>query len=265
MHFAESSSYGAPSEPLYRKIKKAADEIASMASKCQLCQENLPSQKELVTYERIRHRNNKTIPHRKLLIQPPLEQVTFYQDALIVLVKKRCEQRLKQLINYDNWNVLQDPKLKTIDYVLFKDHDSSYGVNFSWSQSEFKENNHIFQCGTATCKFIADSGEFSEQPAAISQTNQVTSQALGLPQVHQIDSNKSSSDDKSTQKKDIMHKQLYQTELTGLDIVINMELDENKAFIYYQKSADMNNSNGMYQVIPWGFEKLPFVTIMDLA
>ncbi|CAG8663301.1 2929_t:CDS:2, partial [Scutellospora calospora] len=145
---------------------------------------NLYSRKELVTHERIRHRNNKTIPHCKLLIQPPLEQVTFYQDAFIVLVKKRLgfnrhatdtkqvsihafpenifvflfesepsfhyspvqrkyfcffqgeasDQRLKQLINYNNWN----------------------------SQLEFKENNRIFQCSTVTCKFIADSGEFSQ-------------------------------------------------------------------------------------------------------
>ncbi|CAG8833259.1 31842_t:CDS:2, partial [Racocetra persica] len=42
----------------------------------------------LVAHERIKHRNNKTILHRKLLIQPPLEQVAFYQDTLIVLIKK---------------------------------------------------------------------------------------------------------------------------------------------------------------------------------
>ncbi|RIB15972.1 hypothetical protein C2G38_2191174 [Gigaspora rosea] len=197
-----------------------------MASKCQLCRENLSSRKELVTHERVRHRNNKTIPHCKLLNKPPLDQVTFYQDALIVLIKKRLgfnrhsigakqvsinafpenifgedgEYRLKQLINYDKWNVRQDPKLKTIGYVLFKNHDSSYAVNFSWSQSEFKENNRIFQCGTATCKFIADSGEFSEQSAAVLQTNQITLQAPVSLQVYQIDSNKSSLDDKSTQK-----------------------------------------------------------------
>ncbi|RIB10703.1 hypothetical protein C2G38_2175831 [Gigaspora rosea] len=184
-----------------------------MASKCQLCWEILSSRKKLVNHERNKYRNNKIIPHRKLLIQPSLEQITFYQDAFIVLVKKRlgfnrhsigtkqvsihafpenifvflfesepsfryspvqrkyscffqgeaCEQRLKQLINYDNWNVRQDPKLQTIGYVLFVDNESSYGVNFSWSQSEVKENNRIFQCGTVTCKFIADSGEFSQQ------------------------------------------------------------------------------------------------------
>jgi len=43
------------------------------------------------------------------------------------------------------------------------DNESSYEVTFSWSQSELKENHRIFQCGTATCKFVADSGEFSEQ------------------------------------------------------------------------------------------------------
>ncbi|CAG8572591.1 33280_t:CDS:1 [Racocetra persica] len=152
-----------------------------MASKCQLCQEIFSSRKKLVTHKRIKHRNNKIIPHCNLLIQPLLEQITFYQDAFIVLVKKclgfnrhsigakqvsihafsenififlfenepsfryspvqqkySCffqgeagEQRLKQLVNYDNWNVRQDPKLKTIGYVLFMDNENSYGVNFS--------------------------------------------------------------------------------------------------------------------------------------
>src|SRR5260364_31421 len=59
-----------------------------MDNKCQLCQELFSSRKELVAHERIRHRNNKTIPHRKLLTQPSLDQVTFYQDAFIVLIKK---------------------------------------------------------------------------------------------------------------------------------------------------------------------------------
>ncbi|RIB07550.1 hypothetical protein C2G38_2052817 [Gigaspora rosea] len=171
-----------------------------MASECQLCQEIFSSRKDLVTHERIKHRNNKIIPHRKTLLQPPLEQVTFYQDAFIVLIKKRLgfnrhsigtkqvsinafpenifvylfehepsfryspvqrkyscsfqgeagEQRLKQLVNYDHWNVRQDPKLRTIGYVLFMDNEGSYGVSFSWSQSEFKENERVFHCGTAT-------------------------------------------------------------------------------------------------------------------
>ncbi|CAG8670138.1 1495_t:CDS:2, partial [Gigaspora rosea] len=51
------------------------------------------------------------------------------------------EQRLKQLVNYNYWNVRQDPKLKT---------------------KALKENEHIFQHRTTTCKFVADSGEFSE-------------------------------------------------------------------------------------------------------
>ncbi|CAG8821649.1 22908_t:CDS:1, partial [Racocetra persica] len=72
------------------------------------------------------------------------------------------ELRLKQLINYDYWNVRQNQKLTTKGYVLFMDNDSSYEVTFSWSQTELKENDCIFQCGTATCKFVADSGEFSE-------------------------------------------------------------------------------------------------------
>ncbi|CAG8627726.1 19328_t:CDS:2, partial [Racocetra persica] len=109
------------------------------------------------------------------------------------------EQRLKQLINYDNWNIRQDPKLKTIGYVLFVDNESSYEVNFSWSQSEVKENNHIFQCSTVTCKFVADSGEFSQQPA-VSQMNHITPEAMNLPQMHEVVPNKDFSSNGSTQK-----------------------------------------------------------------
>ncbi|CAG8496725.1 19440_t:CDS:2, partial [Gigaspora rosea] len=110
------------------------------------------------------------------------------------------EQRLKQLVNYDYWNVRQDPKLKTKGYVLFMDNEDSYQVTFGWSQSELKENDRIFQCGTATCKFVADSGEFSEQPAII-PTNLVTSQALSSPQVHNIDSSKNSLNNISSSQK----------------------------------------------------------------
>ncbi|CAG8480783.1 11380_t:CDS:2 [Racocetra persica] len=59
------------------------------------------------------------------------------------------------------------------------------------TQSELKENDYVFQCETATCKFVADSKEFAEQPA-VTQTNQDISQALNLLQVHDVDSNKSS-------------------------------------------------------------------------
>ncbi|CAG8838813.1 30180_t:CDS:1, partial [Racocetra persica] len=75
---------------------------------------------------------------------------------------KTGEQKLKQLFNYEYWNVQQNPKLKTKGYVLFIDNESSYEVTFSWSQSELKKNDYTFQCGTATCKFVANSGEFFE-------------------------------------------------------------------------------------------------------
>ncbi|CAG8813415.1 16131_t:CDS:2, partial [Cetraspora pellucida] len=97
---------------------------------------NFPSQKRLAIHERAKHRNNKIIPHYHLLIQPLLEQITFYQDAFIVFIKNSVQQkysclfqnktdkhRLKQLVNYDHWNIWQDSKLKTVGYVLFMDHD----------------------------------------------------------------------------------------------------------------------------------------------
>ncbi|KAF0441703.1 calmodulin-dependent protein kinase [Gigaspora margarita] len=45
---------------------------------------------------------------------------------------------------------------------------------------------------------------------------------------------------------------LIQKKHSGLDIVMNngieIEKNENKAFTYYQKSANMNNSDGIYYV-----------------
>jgi len=134
-----------------------------------------------LTYERTRHWNNKTIPHLHLLSQPPSEQLVFYQDAFIILVKKclgfnkhsvgskwlsvnvfsenvfvylfqskpsfrynlalqkyHCtfkgeagENRLKQILNYEYWNLWQDPKTKMTSYVLFMNYEESYEVAFS--------------------------------------------------------------------------------------------------------------------------------------
>ncbi len=181
--------------------------------KCCLCQETLPSRKQLLIHERTKHRNNKTIPHHSLLLQPSSEQLIFYQDAFIILIKKRLgfnrhsvgfkrlsinafpenifvylfqdepsfrynsalrkyccifkdkmgEERLKQILNYEYWNYRQDSKTKTTGYVLFVNYEETYEVTFSWTQAELVENNQIFQCGTVTCKFTTDSGEFTDE------------------------------------------------------------------------------------------------------
>ena len=60
-----------------------------MTLRCYLCQETFSSRKHLLTHERTKHRNNKTIPHLHLLLQPSFEQLISYQDAFIILIKKR--------------------------------------------------------------------------------------------------------------------------------------------------------------------------------
>lgn len=57
--------------------------------RCCLCQETFLSRKQLLTHERTKHKNNKTIPHLHLLLQPSFEQLISYQDAFIILIKKR--------------------------------------------------------------------------------------------------------------------------------------------------------------------------------
>ncbi|RHZ78250.1 hypothetical protein Glove_166g174 [Diversispora epigaea] len=181
-----------------------------MAFICKLCQKTYSLRKQVLAHERTKHRNNKIIPHLHLLLQPSFEQLTTYQDAFIILIKKRLgfnkhfskrllinvfpenifvhlfqsepsfrynsalkkysctfkgvegESRLKQILNYKHWSYQQDPKTKTTGYVLLVNYEESYEVSFIWMQAELIKNNRSFQCGTVTCAFITDSGEFTE-------------------------------------------------------------------------------------------------------
>ena len=56
--------------------------------RCYLCQKVFFSRKQLLTHERTKHRNNKTIPHLDLLLQPSVENLVSYQNAFIILIKK---------------------------------------------------------------------------------------------------------------------------------------------------------------------------------
>src|SRR5204862_2168972 len=56
---------------------------------CSLCQQNFSSRNKLLIHERNKHRNNKVIPHRTSLTLPSFEHIVYYQDAFIVLIKKR--------------------------------------------------------------------------------------------------------------------------------------------------------------------------------
>ena len=60
-----------------------------MAFSCCIYQKSFSLRKQLLTHERTKHRNNKTIPHLHLLLQPSFEQLVSYQDAFIILIKKR--------------------------------------------------------------------------------------------------------------------------------------------------------------------------------
>src|SRR6185436_10316865 len=57
--------------------------------KCLLCQQIFPSRNKLLIHERNKHHNNKIIPHRTSLFLPSFELVYQYQDAFIILIKKK--------------------------------------------------------------------------------------------------------------------------------------------------------------------------------
>ncbi|GET65429.1 hypothetical protein GLOIN_2v1524369 [Rhizophagus irregularis DAOM 181602=DAOM 197198] len=162
-----------------------------MTLRCCLCQETFISRKLLLTHERTKHRNNKTIPHFHLLLRPSFEQLISYQDAFIILIKKRLGFNRhsvgtkRVLINVFPENVFvylfqsepsfryntvlrkyrctfkgEDLITKTTGYVLFVNYEESHEVTFSWTQTKLVENNRTFQCGVVTCTFTTDSGEF---------------------------------------------------------------------------------------------------------
>jgi hypothetical protein len=59
------------------------------AHECPLCKQYFSSRSKLLTHERNKHRNNKIISHCTSLILPSFELIVYYQDAFIVLIKKR--------------------------------------------------------------------------------------------------------------------------------------------------------------------------------
>ncbi|PKK61175.1 hypothetical protein RhiirC2_792202 [Rhizophagus irregularis] len=65
-------------------------------------------------------------------------------------------------------NIVVSLKTNTTGYVLFVNYEGIYGVTFSWTQNELVENDRIFQCGTVTCTFTTDLGEFVDENGIIS-------------------------------------------------------------------------------------------------
>ncbi|GET56260.1 hypothetical protein GLOIN_2v1842188 [Rhizophagus irregularis DAOM 181602=DAOM 197198] len=141
-----------------------------MTLRCCLCQETFISRKLLLTHERTKHRNNKTIPHFHLLLRPSFKQLISYQDAFIILIKKRLgfnrhSVRTKWvLINVFPENVFvylfqsepsfryntvlrkycctfkgEDPITKITRYVLFVNYAESHEVTFN--SEEFVNEN----------------------------------------------------------------------------------------------------------------------------
>ncbi|EXX54720.1 hypothetical protein GLOIN_2v1842188 [Rhizophagus irregularis DAOM 181602=DAOM 197198] len=61
-----------------------------MASfRCKLCFKDFTTLQKLLTHERNKHRHNKMVPHFYSLVQPSSEQMSYYINSFIVLVKKR--------------------------------------------------------------------------------------------------------------------------------------------------------------------------------
>ncbi|PKC11256.1 hypothetical protein RhiirA5_413313 [Rhizophagus irregularis] len=61
-----------------------------MASfRCKLCFKDFTTLQKLLTHKKNKHRHNKMVPHFYSLVQPSSEQMSYYINSFIVLVKKR--------------------------------------------------------------------------------------------------------------------------------------------------------------------------------
>ena len=56
---------------------------------CKLCFKPFTTYQKLLVHERNKHSHNKTIPHFHLLLQPSSEQIFYYINSFIVLIKKK--------------------------------------------------------------------------------------------------------------------------------------------------------------------------------
>ena len=134
--------------------------------KCSLCQKNFSSRNKLLTHERnnlfwtccllsdafivlIKKRlgfNRHSISSKWLSIdafpetifvhlfgnEPTFRYRPTKRKYYCQFQGKTGEERLKQILNYEYWNVRQNPKTNTTGYVLFVNYMGTYNVNFSW-------------------------------------------------------------------------------------------------------------------------------------
>ncbi|PKC67847.1 hypothetical protein RhiirA1_457938 [Rhizophagus irregularis] len=60
-----------------------------MKNGCKLCFKAFTSYQKLLAHKRSKHRNNKIVPHFYSLVQPSSNQMFYYINSFIVLVKKK--------------------------------------------------------------------------------------------------------------------------------------------------------------------------------
>ncbi|RHZ49412.1 hypothetical protein Glove_521g41 [Diversispora epigaea] len=168
---------------------------------CELCFKNFASYKNLVIHERNVHSNNKLIPHFYLLSQPTSEQIIYYINSFIVLLKKKLSfsrhaigkkhllidtfpenvfiylfkneetfkyspAKCKYQCNFEGHAGIT--RLNQLfcynqwSYVLLEDYENKYQIKFTWSQTILSENNRELILERMNCNFITDSDEFQE-------------------------------------------------------------------------------------------------------
>ncbi|GES86280.1 hypothetical protein GLOIN_2v1842188 [Rhizophagus clarus] len=126
------------------------------------------------------------VPYFYSLVQPSSEQMSYYINSFIVLVKKRLgfsrhavgKKHLsietfpqhvfvylfknEETFKYSPARHKYQCHFEGLGYVLLEDYENKYQVKFTWNQTILTENNREFVLGRMSCNFVTDSKEFQK-------------------------------------------------------------------------------------------------------
>jgi|GEM_PF-4158803 len=100
---------------------------------CKLCFKAFTTRQKLLTHERNKHLHNKLIPHFYFLTQPSLEQMSYYINSFIVLIKKKLGFS-RHAVGKKHFSIETFPE--NVFVYLFKDEEM-----FKYSPAQ-----HKYQC-----------------------------------------------------------------------------------------------------------------------
>ncbi|CAG8827180.1 3853_t:CDS:2, partial [Cetraspora pellucida] len=136
------------------------------------------SQSSLIKHEKVKHPNNKIIPHIYTITAPSNYDIKQFKNAFIIQVKKQLQfgrnavknktihfkesksyEELGNLLKDNRWGSKEDGS-GTTAYVLMENESEMYEINFIWKEYIYKKHYYSLLCGSVICSFKTDVQDF---------------------------------------------------------------------------------------------------------